>query len=135
MLGLTASDGQAGGVGPTMSDMTALMSLLRLADRIVVPRLGPITGDLGLVPIYSGYAASAVERDRLLDQVTARNRVLETIREMLETLAGPVPVAEALVVALESLRRGLRADEVALLIRPPADDLQWRAFTGPMGHN
>jgi signal transduction histidine kinase/ABC-type multidrug transport system ATPase subunit len=95
----------------------------------------PQRDELDLVTLYAGYAASAVERDRLLDQVTARNRVLETIREMLETLAGPVPAGDALVVALESLRRGLRADEVALVTQPPADALRWRAFTGPMGHD
>ena len=44
--------------------------------------------------LYAGYAASAVERERLLGEVTARNRVLETIQEMLETLAGPVPLTE-----------------------------------------
>jgi signal transduction histidine kinase/ABC-type multidrug transport system ATPase subunit len=80
------------------------------------PQLGrPQRGELDLVTLYAGYAASAVERDRLLDQVTARNRVLETIREMLEALAGPVPVAESLVIALRSLCRGLQADEVALV--------------------
>ncbi len=95
----------------------------------------PQRDELDLVTLYAGYAASAVERDRLLDQVTARNRVLETIREMLETLAGPVPVAEGLFVAVESLRRGLRADEVALLTQPPDAAPRWRAFTGPMGRD
>src|SRR5262244_2560468 len=95
----------------------------------------PQRDELDLVSVYAGYAASAVERDRLLDQVTARNRVLETIREMLETLAGPIPVAEGLSVAVESLRRGLRADEVALLARPPDAAPRWRAFTGPMGRD
>ena len=95
----------------------------------------PQRDELDLVTLYAGYAASAVERDRLLDQVTARNRVLETIREMLETLAGPVPVAEGLLVAVESLRRGLRADEVALLAQPPDAAPRWRAFTGPMGRD
>jgi signal transduction histidine kinase/ABC-type branched-subunit amino acid transport system ATPase component len=95
----------------------------------------PQRDELDLVTLYAGYAASAVERDRLLDQVTARNRVLETIREMLETLAGPIPVAEGLVVAIESLRRGLRADEAALLTQPAGDAPRWRAFTGPMGQD
>ena len=85
-------------------------------DHRVPPRDRPPQRDeLDLVSLYAGYAASAVERDRLLDQVTARNRVLETIREMLETLAGPIPVAEGLAVALRALRRGLQADQVALL--------------------
>jgi signal transduction histidine kinase/ABC-type multidrug transport system ATPase subunit len=94
---------------------------------------GPHRDEMDLVTLYAGYAANAVERDRLLDEVTARNRVLETIREMLETLAGPVPVAEGLVIAVQSLRRGLQADEVALLSQPPGQPLRWRAFAGPLG--
>jgi signal transduction histidine kinase/ABC-type sulfate/molybdate transport systems ATPase subunit len=79
----------------------------------------PHRDELDLVTLYAGYAASAIERDRLLAEVTARNRVLETIREMLETLAGPVPVAKGLAVALQALSRGLQADQVALLTRAP----------------
>ncbi len=56
----------------------------------------PERDQLELVTVYAGYAASAIERDRLLDEVTERNRVLETIREVLETLAGPIPVGEGL---------------------------------------
>ena len=52
----------------------------------------PRRDDLDLASLYAGYAASAIERDRLLDELTARNRLLETIREMLQTLAGPMPV-------------------------------------------
>ncbi len=69
----------------------------------------PQRDELDLLTLYAGLAASAVERDRLLAQVTARNQVLETIREMLETLAGPVPVDEGLAAALTSLMRGLAA--------------------------
>ncbi len=75
----------------------------------------PERDQLELVTVYAGYAASAIERDRLLDEVTERNRVLETIREVLETLAGPIPVGEGLGPALQSLCRGLQADEVSLL--------------------
>ena len=78
----------------------------------------PERDELALVTVYAGYAASAIERDRLLDQVTTRNRVLETIREMLETLAGPVTVGEGLSIAVQSLRRGLQAHEVALITQP-----------------
>jgi ABC-type multidrug transport system ATPase subunit/signal transduction histidine kinase len=74
----------------------------------------PRRDDLDLAALYAGYAASAIERDRLLDEVTARNRLLETIREMLQTLAGPVPVEAALRIALQALRHGLDADEVVL---------------------
>ncbi len=101
----------------------------------VITVFRPATGrpqrdELDLVSVYAGYAASAVERDRLLDQVTARNRVLETIREMLETLAGPIPVPEGLAVALRALRRGLQADEVALLSQPPGGTPRSRAHAG-----
>jgi GAF domain-containing protein len=75
----------------------------------------PERDQLELVTVYAGYATSAIERDRLLDEVTERNRVLETIREVLETLAGPIPVGEGLGPALQSLCRGLQADEVSLL--------------------
>ena len=75
----------------------------------------PRRDDLDLAALYAGYAASAIERDRLLDEVTARNRLLETIREMLQTLAGPVPVEAGLRIALQALRHGLDADEVVLV--------------------
>jgi len=88
----------------------------------------PHRDELDLVTLYAGYAASAIERDRLLDEVTARNRVLETIREMLETLAGPIPVAKGLVVALQALSRGLQADLAALLTRAPDSPPSCRAF-------
>jgi signal transduction histidine kinase len=92
----------------------------------------PQRDELDLVTVYAGYAASAIERDRLLDEVTTRNRVLETIRDMLETLAGPVPVADGLTIALRSLRLGLQADEVALLTVPhqQEDETSWRAYAG-----
>src|SRR5215470_9857450 len=93
----------------------------------------PQRDELDLVTVYAGYAASAIERDRLLDQVTTRNRVLETIREMLETLAGPVQVSDGLVSAVQSLRHGLQAEEVALITRPPGEPARWRAYAGPDG--
>jgi signal transduction histidine kinase/ABC-type branched-subunit amino acid transport system ATPase component len=93
----------------------------------------PQRDELDLVTVYAGYAASAIERDRLLEQVTARNRVLETIREMLETLAVPVLVGEGLMIAVQSLRRGLQAEEVALITQPPGQPASWRAYAGPLG--
>jgi len=94
---------------------------------------GPERDELDLLTLYGGYAASTVERDRLLTQVTARNRVLETLREVLETLAGPVHVSEGLGLALHSLRRGLRADEVGLLTRMADGRAVWRAYSGGSG--
>jgi signal transduction histidine kinase/ABC-type multidrug transport system ATPase subunit len=90
----------------------------------------PTRDDLDLVMLYAGYAASAIERDRLLDQVTSRNRVLETIREMLETLAGPLPVADGLAAALQSLRRGLQAAQVGLVTQAPGEVPRCRAVAG-----
>ena len=122
--------------GAAWTDFADLARSAKVASSWSVPVLGPggllgvITvfratagkpqrDDLDLATLYAGYAASAIERDRLLDEVTSRNRVLETIREMLETLAGPTPVADGLRIALQLLRRGLEADEVALTVQQP----------------
>ena len=75
----------------------------------------PPRDELDLVTVYATHVASAVERERLLGQVTARNRVLETIQEVLETLAGPVPLTDGLPLVLQALCLGLQAAEVALL--------------------
>jgi signal transduction histidine kinase len=88
----------------------------------------PERDQLELVTVYAGYAASAIERDRLLDEVTARNRVLESIREVLETLAGPIPVGQGLGLALQSLCHGLQAAHVALFTRPDGGVAQCRGF-------
>jgi signal transduction histidine kinase/ABC-type branched-subunit amino acid transport system ATPase component len=90
----------------------------------------PKRDELDLVTLYAGYAASAIERDLLLEEVTARNRVLETIREVLQTLAGPLPVSHGLTVALQALCRGLQADEAALITQPSGGDPQVRAASG-----
>jgi signal transduction histidine kinase/ABC-type multidrug transport system ATPase subunit len=89
----------------------------------------PRRDDLDLAALYAGYAASAIERDRLLDELTARNRLLETIREMLQTLAGPVPVEAALRIALRALRRGLGSDEVVLVAAEPDGTLLCRGYS------
>jgi signal transduction histidine kinase/ABC-type multidrug transport system ATPase subunit len=137
-------------VGAAWRTFRDLAKTVKVASSWSVPVLGPtgLSGvitvfraehgapqrdELDLVTVYAGYAASAIERDRLLDQVTTRNRVLETIREMLETLAGPVLVGEGLVVALQSLRHGLQAEEVALITLPAGQPTRWRAFAGPLG--
>jgi signal transduction histidine kinase/ABC-type multidrug transport system ATPase subunit len=137
-------------VGAAWGSFRDLAKTAKVASSWSVPVLGPsgLSGvitvfrtehgaperdELALVTVYAGYAASAIERDRLLDQVTTRNRVLETIREMLETLAGPVPVGEGLSIAVQSLRRGLQAHEVALITQPAGQLARWRAFAGPAG--
>ena len=137
-------------VGAAWRSFRDLAKTVKVASSWSVPVLGPsgLSGvitvfrtqhgapqrdELDLVTVYAGYAASAIERDRLLDQVTTRNRVLETIREVLETLAGPVLVGEGLVTAVQSLRRGLQAEEVALITQPAGQPTRWRAYAGPLG--
>ena len=87
----------------------------------------PSRDDLDLVTLYGGYAVAAIERERLVAELTSRNLVLETIREVLETLAGPVPVDGALETALGALRRGMHADEVALFVPTPGGEIACRA--------
>jgi signal transduction histidine kinase/ABC-type multidrug transport system ATPase subunit len=74
----------------------------------------PAEDQLRLVSLYAGHAAAAIERDRLLDEATRRNRVLETIREVLEILAGPEQLDGGLRAAVLSLCRGLSAEAVAI---------------------
>ena len=117
--GSGTGNGAAGGAG-----LTGVITVFRDEHG------SPQRDQLEIVIVYAGYAASAIERDRLLDQVTTRNRVLETIREMLETLAGPVQVADGMAIALQSLRRGLQAEEVALVTRAPDGSYLWRGYVG-----
>jgi signal transduction histidine kinase/ABC-type multidrug transport system ATPase subunit len=93
----------------------------------------PDRDELDLVTLYAGYVAGAIERDRLFGEVTARNRLLETIRELLETLAGPVRLADGIAVALCALCGGLDADEVALVVAAKDGPTTWRGIAGPDG--
>ena len=88
----------------------------------------PHRDQMNLVSLYAGYAAGAIERDQLFGEVTARNRVLETIREILETLAGPEPVRRGLLSALQSLQRGLGAAEIELWVEPSEGSTRCVAF-------
>jgi ABC-type multidrug transport system ATPase subunit/signal transduction histidine kinase len=93
----------------------------------------PHRDELDLVTLYAGYAASAAERDSLLGEVTARNRILETIRVVLEQLAVSVPLSEGLDIAIETLRVGLGADEVGLLAWSPEHGSHNRGWSGSGG--
>jgi ABC-type multidrug transport system ATPase subunit/signal transduction histidine kinase len=93
----------------------------------------PHRDELDLVTLYAGYAASTAERDGLLGEVTARNRVLETIRVVLEQLAVSVPLSASLDVAVDTLRVGLGADEVGLLGWQPDEELRCRGWSGTHG--
>ncbi len=88
--------------------LTGVISVFRpTADR-------PGHDEESLINLYAGYAATTVERERLVAELTARNRVLEAIREVLQTLAGPASLTEGVGVALGTLREALEADEVVL---------------------
>ncbi|HEX3824863.1 MAG TPA: ATP-binding cassette domain-containing protein [Mycobacteriales bacterium] len=93
----------------------------------------PHRDELDLVTLYAGYAASTAERDGLLGEVTARNRVLETIRVVLEQLAVSVPLAAGLDIAVDTLRLGLGADEVALLGWLPDEEPRCRGWSSAAG--
>lgn len=70
---------------------------------------------LHLAELYASQAAGTLDRERLLDTVTRRNRTLETLRQLLETLTGPGGADADLETALEILRVGLGADRLALV--------------------
>ena len=74
----------------------------------------PQPDQLELVWLYASHAAAAIEREILLADATRRNRVLETLRGVLDTLAGPEPAQGGMNVALLALCRGLGADSIAL---------------------
>lgn len=76
----------------------------------------PEPAQLELARLYLGYAASAIERERLLSEVSRRNRVLESLRTMLETLAGPDRVEGGLGASLRALSRAVGADAVGLFV-------------------
>ncbi len=74
----------------------------------------PQPDQLELVGLYASHAAAAIERERLLADATRRNRVLETLRGVLDMLAGPQPTEGGLALALLALCRGLGSDAIAL---------------------
>jgi signal transduction histidine kinase len=86
---------------------------------------GRLSGDrIELLSLYAGHAAAAIEHEQLFAVATRRNRVLESLRRMLESLAGPERAEGGLGVALLALRRGLRARSVGLLVATD-DEPRW----------
>ena len=79
----------------------------------------PSEDRLALVSLYAAQAATAVERAALLEEVTVRNAGLETLRNVLERLAGPEGATDGPAVALAALGRGLPARAVALFRSTP----------------
>ena len=95
---------------PIAGSLGVLGTISGFADTVGRPQ----DDQLELVSLYASYAASAIEREVLLADATHRNRVLETLRGVLDTLAGPQPSGTGLSLALVALCRGLGADAIAL---------------------
>jgi signal transduction histidine kinase/ABC-type branched-subunit amino acid transport system ATPase component len=93
---------------PILGSFAVIGTISGYADTVGRPQ----ADQLELVSLYAGHAAAAIERERLLGDATRRNRVLETLREVLDTLAGPQPAQGGLSVALLALCRGLGADAI-----------------------
>jgi signal transduction histidine kinase/ABC-type multidrug transport system ATPase subunit len=74
----------------------------------------PQDDQIRLASVYASLAATAIERERLLHNVARRNRVLESLRGVLDGLAGPTQLPASLRIALEALARGLGADGTCL---------------------
>jgi signal transduction histidine kinase/ABC-type multidrug transport system ATPase subunit len=74
----------------------------------------PQHDQLELVALYASLAAAAIDREHLLAEATRRNRLLETLRGVLDTMAGPQPAQGGIAVVLLALCRGLGADAIAL---------------------
>ncbi|MCU1374930.1 MAG: D-xylose transport ATP-binding protein XylG, partial [Actinomycetia bacterium] len=95
---------------PIIGSEEVLGTISGFADTVGRPQ----RDQLELVQLYARLAANAIERERLLTEATRRNRVLETLRGVLDTLAGPQPAQGGIAVALLALCRGLGADAIAL---------------------
>ena len=95
---------------PIVASDRVLGTISGFADTVGRPQ----HDQLELVQLYARLAAAAIEREHLLAEATRRNRVLETLRGVLDTLAGPQPAQGGIAVALLALCRGLGADAIAL---------------------
>jgi signal transduction histidine kinase/ABC-type branched-subunit amino acid transport system ATPase component len=92
----------------------------------------PASERLELATIYLRYAASAIERERLLTEVSRRNRVLESLRGLLESLAGPERLQGGLEISLLALVDGLGADTAAVMAAD-GEAVECRSVAGPSG--
>jgi signal transduction histidine kinase/ABC-type multidrug transport system ATPase subunit len=95
---------------PIMGSSGVLGTISGYSDTVGRPQ----TDQLELVSLYASHAAAAIDREHLLAEATRRNRVLETLRGVLDTMAGPQPAQGGLGVVLLALCRGLGADAIAL---------------------
>lgn len=87
----------------------------------------PQQDQIRLASVYASLAATAIERERLLNDFTRRNRVLESLRGVLAALAGPGTLPSSLATALGALVRGLGARSAALVERTDPDRITIQA--------
>jgi signal transduction histidine kinase/ABC-type cobalamin/Fe3+-siderophores transport system ATPase subunit len=82
----------------------------------------PEPAQLELARLYLAYVASAIEREHLLTELSRRNRILESLRAMLETLvATPDRVVVGLGASLRALSGALGAAGVGVLVEQDRD--------------
>lgn len=74
----------------------------------------PQADQLEVVSVYARLAAAAIERERLLGDLSRHNSMLEALRRVLDRLTGPTDHGNALRAALGELRTSLGAVSVAL---------------------
>lgn len=87
--------------------------------------------EMDLITLYAGHAAAALERERLLAELTSRNTTLETLRRLLEALAGPGPVPTGLQQGLQALLAGLGAEALLIASRHEHEGIRVRAQVPP----
>ncbi|MCU1391929.1 MAG: D-xylose transport ATP-binding protein XylG [Ilumatobacteraceae bacterium] len=87
----------------------------------------PGDAQLELVQLHANLATVAIERESMLDELTRRNHLLESLRGLLDRLAGPEP-ASGLSAALLPLRAATGADTISL-VQVSGDVLTERAST------
>jgi ABC-type multidrug transport system ATPase subunit/signal transduction histidine kinase len=73
----------------------------------------PADDQLELVALFANQAGVALDRGQLLRQLTERNAVLEALRSILETMAGPT-IEAGMSIALLALCRGLNSDSAGI---------------------
>ena len=79
--------------------------------------VAPMQDDqIRLLELFSTMAGAAIERGRLVETLRRRNRALEGLRGVLETLAGPDLFASGLSTALDALCRGVNGTTAALYL-------------------
>ena len=85
----------------------------------------PQDDQLRLASVYASLAATAIEREGLLHDLKRRNRVLESLRNVLDGLAGPEQLPASLRIALAALAGGLGAESTCLVEADGSGGAAW----------